>query len=136
MPVGITIPPHGGDTLYADQHAALETMPASLRARLEGRMAITRAWWLRPDGMYGAADQAADRSMDIRPSEAAMATQLHPIVRAQPETGRLGLFGCIGYVIGIDGMDDDEARPLLAEWYQWQTREELWYRHQWEPGCW
>jgi len=36
-------------------------------------------------------------------------------------------------VIGIDGMSEDEARPLLTEWYQWQTREEFWYRHEWEP---
>ncbi len=131
---GITIPPHGGDTLYADQHRALDTMPASLRSRLEGRMAVHSArGGYAPSGMYGTADQALDRSMDIRPSDAAMATQLHPIVRAHPETGRLGLYGCIGYVIGIDGMPEDEARPLLTEWYQWQTREEFWYRHAWEP---
>ena len=109
---GITIPPHGGDTLYADQHRALEAMPASLRSRLDGRLAIHSArGGYAPSGTYGTADQTTDRSMDIRPSDAAMATQLHPIVRAHPETGRLGLFGCIGYVIGIDGMAEEEARP-------------------------
>jgi taurine dioxygenase len=132
---GITIPPHGGDTLYADQHAALDAMPADLRARLTGRQAIHSArGGYAPSGMYGTADQRTDRSMDIRPAESAMATQLHPIVREHPETGRPGLFGCIGYVIGIDGMDEDEGRELLTEWYAWQTREEFWYRHRWEPG--
>jgi taurine dioxygenase len=131
---GITIPPHGGDTLYTDQHAALEAMPADLRKRLEGRMAVHSArGGYAPSGTYGTVDQATDRSMDIRPSDAAMATQLHPIVREHPETGRPGLFGCIGYVIGIDGMSEEEARPLLTEWFQWQTREEFWYRHAWEP---
>ena len=131
---GITIPPHGGDTLYADQHAALDAMPAALRARLEGRLAIHSArGGYAPSGMYGTADQRTDRSMDIRPSDAAMATQLHPIVRDHPETGRPGLFGCISYVIGIDAMPEEDARPLLVEWYQWQTREEFWYRHEWEP---
>ena len=131
---GITIPPHGGDTLYADQHAALDAMPAALRARLDGRLAVHSArGGYAPSGMYGTADQDTDRSMDIRPSDAAMATQLHPIVREHPETGRPGLFGCIGYVIGIHGMSDEEARPLLTDWYQWQTREEFWYRHEWEP---
>jgi len=131
---GITIPPHGGDTLYADQHAALDAMPAALRARLEGRRAIHSArGGYAPSGMYGTADQRTDRRMDIRPSDAAMATQLHPIVRDHPETGRPGLFGCIGYVIGIDAMPEEDARPLLVEWYQWQTREEFWYRHEWEP---
>lgn len=131
---GITIPPHGGDTLYTNQHAALDAMPASLRSRLEGRLAVHSArGGYAPSGTYGKVDQETDRSMDIRPSDAAMATQLHPIVREHPETGRLGLFGCIGYVIGIDGMSDEEARPLLVDWHQWQTREEFWYRHQWEP---
>ena len=40
---GITIPPVGGDTLFADQHAALDAMPAALRSQLEGRMAIHSA---------------------------------------------------------------------------------------------
>jgi taurine dioxygenase len=131
---GVVIPPHGGDTWFADQHAALDTMPSSLRARLEGRLALHSArGGYAPSGMYGTADQRTDRSMDIRPSDAAMATQLHPIVRAHPETGRPGVFGCIGYIIGIDGMPDDEARDLLVELYQWQTRDEVVYRHAWEP---
>lgn len=131
---GIVIPPHGGDTWFANQHAALDAMPSSLRERLEGRFAVHSArGGYAPSGMYGTADQRTDRSMDIRPSEAAMATQLHPIVRAHPETGRPGVFGCIGYIIGIDGMPDDEARDLLVELYQWQTRDEFVYRHVWEP---
>ena len=132
---GITIPPVGGDTLYADQHAALDAMPADLRSRLEGRMAIHSArGGYAPSGMYGEADQHTDRSMDIRPSDTAMATQLHPIVREHPETGRLGLFGCIGYIIGIEGVSEDESRELLFEMYQWQTRDEFVYHHRWEPG--
>lgn len=129
---GVTIPPIGGDTLFADQHGALDEMPADLRARLDGKMAVHSArGGYAPSGMYGEADQRSDRSMAIRPSDEAMATQLHPIVRAHPETGRLGIFGCIGYMIGIDGMDDDEARDLLVELYAWQTRDEFVYTHEW-----
>ena len=130
---GITIPPVGGDTLFADQHAALDAMPAALRSQLEGRMAIHSArQGYASTGIYGEADQQTDRSMDIRPSDTALATQLHPIIREHPETGRLGIFSCIGYIIGIEGMPDDEARDLLIELYQWQTRDEFRYRHRWE----
>jgi taurine dioxygenase len=133
--LGLTIPPVGGDTWFADQHAALDAMPADLRRRLEGKFAVHSArGGYAPSGMYGEADQRTDRSMDIRPSESAMATQLHPIIRPHPETGRLGVFGCIGYMIGIDGMPDDEARGLLFDLYQWQTRDEFVYRHRWEPN--
>lgn len=132
---GITIPPVGGDTLFADQHAALDAMPTELRRRLEGRMAVHSArGGYAPEGMYGEADQQTDRSMAIRPSATAMATQLHPIIREHPETGRLGLFSCLGYIIGIDGMPDADSRALLIELYQWQTRDEFVYRLGWQPN--
>lgn len=132
---GVKIPPMGGDTLYANQHAALDAMPADLRSRLEAKLAVHSArGGYAPDGTYGSDDQATDRSMDIRPSSEAMATQLHPIIREHPETGRLGIFSCIGYIIGIDGMHDDEARELLFELYAWQTRDEFQYRHGWHQN--
>lgn len=130
---GIEIPPVGGDTLFANQHAALEAMGPALRARIDGRVAIhsaRRAY--APDGMYGKSD-AKDRSMVIRPSKDAEKTQRHPLVRRHSETGREGLFGCFGYIVGLEGMDDAESMPLLMELYQWQTREVFQYRHRWQP---
>jgi taurine dioxygenase len=130
---GITIPPVGGDTLFANQHAALDAMPAAMRKPLEGRMAIhsaKRAY--APEGQYGAKDKG--RSMDIRPSREAEATQLHPLIRRHPETGREGLFSCFGYIIGIEGMPEAESTPLLLELYQWQGRPEFQYRHKWRPN--
>ena len=129
---GITIPPVGGNTEFANQHAALDAMPTALRARIEGREAIHSArGGYAPSGMYGERDLG--RSMDIRSDDEALATQRHPIIRRHPETGREGLFGCAGYIIGIDGMDDAEALPLLFELLQWQGREEFRYSHKWEP---
>ena len=130
---GITIPPVGGDTLFADQHKALDALPDAMRRRLQGRQAIHSARCAySPDGMYGDGDKG--RSMKIRTSGAATKTQLHPLIRKHPETGREGLFSCFGYIIGIEGMDDAEATPLLTELYQWQGREEFHYRHRWAPN--
>ncbi|MEP7209606.1 MAG: TauD/TfdA family dioxygenase [Alphaproteobacteria bacterium] len=131
---GITIPPMGGDTLFANQHAALDAMPAAMRSKFEGRMAIHSAKKAyAPDGSYGEKDRAK-RSMDIRPSREAEATQLHPIIRAHPETGRLGLFSAFGYIIGIEGLSEADSTPLLLELYHWQGREEFQYRHKWRPN--
>src|SRR3546814_832507 len=69
----------------------------------------------------------------IRSDEEALDTQLHPFIRAHPETGRPGLFGCAGYIIGFDGLDHSEALPLLYELIQWQGRAEFRYSHAWEP---
>src|SRR3546814_20945980 len=72
--------------------------------------------------------------MDIRSGDEAMATQRHPLIRAHPETGREGLFGCAGYIMGIEGIYDAEALPLLYELLQWQGRAEFRYSPAWEPN--
>lgn len=131
---GITIPPQGGDTLFANQHLALEKMPEDLRRKLEGKSAIHSARLpYAKDGAYGEQD-VAQRSMDIRPSDDAQAEQRHPIIRAHSETGRKGIFGCVGYSVGIDGMSEAESLPLLMELMNWQTRDEFVYRHKWEEN--
>ena len=130
---GKIIPPSGGETLFADQHLALERMPDDLRRRLEGRRAVHSARVAySPTGLYGEHDDA--RAMDIRPSDEATATQTHPIIRRHPETGREGLYGCIGYIVGVEDMDPAEAMALLAELYQWQTRDDFQYCHEWSAG--
>ena len=131
--LAVDIPPVGGDTLFADQHAAWEALPASRKRELENLVAIHSARYAyAPQGSYGENDKG--RSMDIRPSEAAMATQTHPLIAVHPETGRPGFFSTFGYIIGIEGMDDAQAIPLLRELYEWQTRDEFVHRRQWEPG--
>lgn len=131
---GITIPPTGGDTLFANQHAALDAMPADLRAKLDGKRAIHSARnAYAPTGSYGEKDTAA-RSMDIRPSAEAEATYTHPIVRDHPETGRPGIFGAAGYITGFEDMDEAASGELLGELYRWQTRPEFQYRHKWQPN--
>lgn len=131
---GITIPPDGGDTLFANQHLALAKMPDALRAKLEGKEAIhsARAAYA-PDGAYGEGD-APQRSMDIISSEQAREEFKHPAIRKHPETGVEGIFGCAGYVVGFADMAPDESMALLGELYAWQTRDEFQYRHKWEKN--
>lgn len=131
--LAIEIPPVGGDTLFADQHAAWAALPDARKRALEDLVAIHSARHAyAPQGTYGERDQG--RSMDIRPSEAALATHNHPLIATHPETGRRGFFSTLGYIVGIEGMPDAEALPLLRELHRWQTREEFVYRHRWEPG--
>lgn len=134
---GIVIPPHGGNTDFVNQHAALKAMPAELRERIEGKQAIHSARLAyAPTGMYGEKEKASgkERGFRIHTSESAYDTQLHPLIRRHPETGDECLFGCLGYIIGIDGMEESEAQKLLLELYLWQTRPEFQYSHQWQPG--
>ncbi|MEM9517440.1 MAG: TauD/TfdA family dioxygenase [Actinomycetota bacterium] len=132
---GIVIPPEGGDTLFADQHTAYNAMPAELRARIDDLVALHSAKVAyAPDGIYGVADDDSDRTTRIVVDESANAIQRHSLVREHPETGRRGVYSCAGYICGIDGMSADEARDLLVEIYQYQSADEVVYRHQWESG--
>ena len=130
---GKIIPHGGGDTLFANQHLALENMPSELRSKLEGKKAIHSALVpYSPGGGYGEKDREMGRSMDIRASEDAFAKQLHPIIREHPETKKEGIYGTIGYIIGIEGMENQEAMKLLLELSAWQCRDEFVYQHKWK----
>ncbi|MEO8004292.1 MAG: TauD/TfdA family dioxygenase [Betaproteobacteria bacterium] len=130
---GNIIPPKGGDTLFANQYAAWDGLPAATKALLKDKKAIhsARKGYAR-DGMYGEKDKG--RSMAIKFGDSALKTQLHPLARPHTETGRLALYVSPGYTIGIDGMPDDEAVTLLKELYAHQARPEFQYRHKWSEG--
>ena len=127
----IVVPPHGGETLFANQHAVLDAMPDVLRSRIEGAVAVhsARRGYGRT-GFYGARDKG--RSMTIRASDEAEAVQRHPLVRAHSETGREGLFGCAGYIVALEGVEDHEA--LLGEVLAWQTQERFVHAQSWAAG--
>jgi len=130
---GKIIPPVGGDTLFANQYAAYDALSAAMKSRISGLQGIHAARRsYSPGGVYGERDKG--RSMAIRFSERAMATQLHPLVRRHLETGRSALFVNMGYTIGIDGMNETDATALLTELFAHQTRPEFVYRHRWSPG--
>jgi taurine dioxygenase len=132
---GITIPPHGGNTLFADQVAAYEALPESLQARIEDLIAIHSAeLGYAPDGAYGENDQNSGRSMKIVTSERARETCEHPLVRTHRETGKKALFSSAAYIKGFVGMDKSESDALLLELYAHQTKPEFTYSHPWEKG--
>lgn len=131
----ITIPPLGGDTLFADQVAAYAALAPDLRERAAGLTAIHSAeLGYAPDGVYGDGDQAQGRSMAIRPSESARETQEHPLVSTHRETGERALFSSLAYIKGIVGMSKEESDHFLLDLYAHQTQADVLYRHRWEPN--
>jgi taurine dioxygenase len=111
-----------------------EALPNDLRTWADEAVAIHSAQIpYAPDGTYGESD-AEDRSMAIITDESAYATQTHRLVREHPETGARTLYSCIGYIIGIEGMDDEAAKEKLIELYHWQAKPEFHYVHEWKPN--
>ncbi len=105
------IPPEGGDTLFADMHAALDALPAETRARID-----------RLDGVYNYTrdyEKARAKNPDRPPLSdkqlAALGEVTHPVVRPHAETGRKALYVNEGHTTGLAGLPDDEAQALLQE---------------------
>lgn len=130
---GITIPPIGGNTLFADQVLAYETLPDDLRAKADQLTAIHSAeLGYAPDGAYGEGDQQSGRSMKILPSEKAREKYEHPFVRTHHETGKKALFSSAAYIQGFVGLEKEESDALLLEFYGHQINDALVYSHPWE----
>lgn len=132
---GITIPPHGGHTSFINQHKALRDMPEDLRTRLQDKTALHSAKLAyAPDGLYGDREKDSQRGFKIKPSASAYDVQPHPLIRKHPETGEEAIFGCFGYIVGLDDVSPEEEQQLLGDLYNWQTREEFQYQHDWQQG--
>ncbi len=132
---GIEIPPVGGDTLFANQHLAYERLPAELKERVDGVIAVhsDRSIYGRGGVYHPDNEGETGRSMEIIGDREPTDGQ-HPLVRLHEGNGRPAFYSTIGYIQGIVGMADDEAEALLHEVYQAQIADEVVYRHQWEPN--
>jgi taurine dioxygenase len=132
--LGSIIPPHGGNTLFSNQYAAWDALPDDVKSRLRDAKGIhsARRGYAR-DGAYGEKDREAGRSMAIRFDDSALKTQLQPIARVHPETGRTALYVSPGYTLGIEGWSENDSQEMMMFLFEHQTRSEFVYSHRWSP---
>ena len=131
---GVEVPAHGGDTLWASQMVAWETLPAPLQRLLDGRDAIHVG---KPYGVRWAppADERSGASIRMRRGDPeADAERRHPAVFTHPRTGRRGLFLNPLYVARLDGLSEAESRPILDQIQRHTLRPEFQVRLRWQPG--
>ncbi len=124
------LPAEGGDTLFADQHAAYEALPAALKQAVEGRRA--EHWYLCK---YAELQKRSPWRPDLSDEQKAKVLPVEqPVVRTHPETGRRALFVSEHFTTRIVGLPDDESRALLAELFAHSTQPRFVYRHRWRAG--
>jgi taurine dioxygenase len=129
---GQIIPPVGGDTLFADCAAAYESLSPAFQRLCDGLNAVHSARLpYGRDGIY--ATETTARTMKIITSEAAEATQLHPLVRVHPVTGRRALYCSPVYTIGLEGMTRDEGYAILGHLFKVIVEPRFIFRHHWAP---
>jgi taurine dioxygenase len=107
----IQVPKKGGDTLFADQYAAYDDLPAAMKKRIDGLVALHH-YGNRDDLDKGSRTVASVLSED---QEGRMSWVRHKVVRKHPITGRAALYSVSGSSFGIEGMPRDEALDLLDE---------------------
>ena len=128
---GIEVPPYGGDTCFANQYLAYETLSPGMRRLVDGLRAV------HSDRMVAGpkAGRNAYRSTKVREDADWRETVTsHPVVRTHPETGRKCLFVNAAYTVGFDGMTEEESRPLLDYLLAHGHRPEFTCRFRWENG--
>lgn len=128
------VPAYGGDTVWASQAAAWETLPLPLQDLLARRDAIHVG---KPYGVRWAPPEAERSGASIRMTRGdpqADIERAHPAVLRNPLTGRAGIFLNPLYVTRLDGMSEAESRPLLDQIQRHATRPEFCCRFRWSPG--
>ncbi|HWD57383.1 MAG TPA: TauD/TfdA family dioxygenase [Stellaceae bacterium] len=127
------VPAYGGDTMFANQYLAYETLSDGLKETLGKTRAMHSA--RKSYGLY--APRAADtgkRAMNIRFTDEAHGEVDHPVVRTHVESGRKALYVHGGFTTRFQDMTDEESAPLLNYLYQHAVRPEFTCRFRWEKN--
>jgi alpha-ketoglutarate-dependent sulfate ester dioxygenase len=124
----LTIPPVGGDTLWANSVTSYEDLPASLRTLADS------AWALHSNAYdYAEAPLSAELKERHRVFTSTVYETLHPVVRVHPESGERGLF-IGGFVRQIKDLKPVESADFVRLLQAYVTRPENTVRWHWRVG--
>ena len=131
---GVTIPPVGGDTLFANTEMAWEALSAPLQSALRDAVAVHSAREAYDPVLVGREKYDGDGPLKYRESDIIGEEVRHPLVRSHPETGRLGLYVNPMFTLRIAGYRRNESRALLDFLFAHVVQPEFTCRFGWQPG--
>ncbi len=119
-----TVPPSGGDTLFASSHAAYEALSEPMKKFLGGLKA-------RHDGTPNYNRRAR---IDGKDDAKQYPHADHPVIRTHPVTGKKGIFVNPVFTQSIIGIPEDESKAILEFLYEHNRRPEFICRFSWEKN--
>ena len=131
------VPPYGGDTMFANQYLAYETLSPGLRQVIDGLTAVHTPWSFdaaKSSGLYNEQRTMKLRNDDVMAKAMEIVTE-HPVVRTHPETGRKALYVNSTYTQHFKDWTREESRPLLEHLFRHSARPEFTCRYRWVPGA-
>ena len=119
MLYALEIPPYGGDTIFANQYTAYETLSEGLRRTLDGLVGVNTST---------KADASKTREERLksgrRGDEGAERASIRSCARIR-RPGRKALYVNIGHTAHFKGWTEEESRPLLDYLFQHQVKTEV-----------
>lgn len=135
------IPNYGGDTMFANQYLAYETLDIDLKEKLAGMNAVHSSAMPhgREEARFGAVSKDRAPTAEDRKIETSIAneekvdpiTNLHPVVRTHPDTGRRFLYVNRAFTERFENMSVEESLPLLQYLWDHAARPEFTCRYRW-----
>jgi len=123
------VPPFGGDTLFANQVLAFESLSPGMQRLLDGLVAINSS--SKADVSKTREDRIGEAGREDARKEYIAE---HPVVRTHPETGRKSLYVNVAHTLRFADMTEAESAPLLQYLHQHQVRPEFTCRFSWAVG--
>jgi taurine dioxygenase len=127
-----SLPPSGGDTIWANMKAAYEALSPAFRTFLEGLDAVHD--FARGFPTRGVVAKAAGADKHAEAAEQHPPV-LHPVVRTHPETGADALFVNFGFTERIKGLRRKESDAILGMLFEHVTKPEFQVRFRWSPNA-
>ncbi len=125
----LELPPVGGDTLFANQYLAYETLSDGLKGTLKNLKVVCRAD--KAAVSKTRVDRIAESGRNINENEL---MAIHPVVRTHPETGKKALFVNPAHACHFDNWTEAESEGLLSYLFTHQVKPEFLCRHVWKLG--
>jgi taurine dioxygenase len=122
-------PEVGGDTLFADMYAAYEGLPADIRRKIDGLVAVHDFQGFRSRlRKKGVSEERIEAFKREYPNPE------HPVVRTHPDTGRNTIYVNAAFTSHIVGMEKDDSDRLLQYLYSQAATPEYQCRFRWRPN--